>query len=369
MQHKIIDDALSPIELFREQNKVHLGLISKMPAEEQLIVLTEILHHRDHKKHKRIINYMAQLNMDIHHYDTAIMYYLKLFRLTPSIQIRTKTLQQIGNAFLAKGDPSLAIDHFKKILHFTPNDAQVYELLGKIYYSTKQYDEAIEHIQKSMTLSHEKAALHGIIGLAALRQMDLVKAIKHFKRSIELDPEDHISMYGYGQALCQYGCYDTAKKVFKDMLAKNVLLKKALFGLALVHLGKNDIAKAKHYLKELPWVEKNISYVEDVPLTHTTSGHAYTQAAIRKVDLDKVTTLKNFGTEKEGIIKLFPYTDDGLWSGYEVIYNAANRTMITVINHTIRHKDVSRPESTLARFLKSTSYRVPNDINGTKVPA
>lgn len=341
MYHKVIIEMTAAEKaslLFREEEVVDLQIIAQMPEQEQFVLLTEILHTHAHQTNKKIISYMAKLCLKMNYYDSSIMYNLRLLKVNNPDDFTSNICRHIGNAFLAKGDSSLAIDYYEKSLSLSPNNYRLMVLLGDIFLESGEIDKAISYFKKAIFLMPNDAAFYKRLGFAYRRKNNLGDSIAAFNESMKLKKDDPWAYYGLGLVLFEAGYYRKAQKIFNICLKNNWLLDKTLHCLALVNLGKNNIKKAKHYFKAAALLDRQLVVAENVPLDGIISKHATDQALLRKVDLEDVKILKNISITDNDDMHVYPYYDNGLWTGCKIVYNLKDKVMITVVNYKL-HKE------------------------------
>ncbi len=368
MYHKVIIEMTAAEKasfLFREEEVVDLEIIAEMLEPEQFVLLTEILHTHAHQTNKKIISYMAKLCLKLNYYDSSIMYNLKLLKGDNTEYFTSNIYRHLGNAFLAKGDRSLAIDYYEKSLGLSPNNYRLMVLLGDISLEMGEIDKAISYFEKAILLVSDDAAFYKRLGFAYRRKNNLDESIAAFSKSIKLKKDDPWAYYGLGLSFFEAGHYRKAQRMFNVCVKNNWLLAESLYGLALVNLGKNNIKKAKHYFKEAALLDRRLVVAENVPLDGSISKHATAQALLRKVDLEDVKILKNISITDNDDMHVYPYYDNGLWTGCKIVYNLKDKVMITVINYKLYKESIDTRQNSLRDFFKKISLKLPRTASGS----
>ncbi|MCP4351419.1 MAG: tetratricopeptide repeat protein, partial [Desulfobacterales bacterium] len=83
-----------------------------------------------------------------------------------------------------------AIKQCQKAIEIDPNDANVYNVLGSLYYKQKNYEEAIKLFHKAIEINPTYAEIYNGLGSVYFLQGSYEDAGKNFKKAIELDPEN-----------------------------------------------------------------------------------------------------------------------------------------------------------------------------------
>ena len=124
------------------------------------------------------------------------------------------------NININQGKTAEAIDYLKKAIAVSPNDAQLYDVLGLVYENTKEIDKAIESIQKALEINPEYADALSHLGrlyynsgieargeadnitdtkaytVAKQKVDDLFKqAIPYFEQAYQLNPKDSDAVF------------------------------------------------------------------------------------------------------------------------------------------------------------------------------
>ena len=79
--------------------------------------------------------------------DDAIKHFEKSIELAPDFYPAHNNL---GSAYLKRGDVARAKDEFSEVVRLNPNDAMAYFNLGNVLYLGKQYDPALQQVQEGL---------------------------------------------------------------------------------------------------------------------------------------------------------------------------------------------------------------------------
>lgn len=96
--------------------------------------------------------------------------------------------EQLG--YFGKLKAKRAIDYFRQILEFEPEDFRLYLFIGKNYQSLQQFDEAFYYLEKSCELNLKDSFLPLEASIVAMHLGKIGKAIILIKEAIRRDPDD-----------------------------------------------------------------------------------------------------------------------------------------------------------------------------------
>ncbi|MDR2683268.1 MAG: tetratricopeptide repeat protein, partial [Dysgonamonadaceae bacterium] len=124
------------------------------------------------------------------------------------------------NININQGQVEEAIEYLQKAIQVSPNDAQLYDVLGLVYENTQQTDKAIESIKKALEVNPEYAEalshmgrLYYNSGITARGEADNIsdtklykeaiakvetlfkEAIPYFEKAYQLNPKDHDAIF------------------------------------------------------------------------------------------------------------------------------------------------------------------------------
>ena len=119
---------------------------------------------------------------------------------------------KIGNIFLEKGDPHLALDCYQKALDSNPDNAQAWVKLANILqtYYREDVDQIIKCYQNIVEFDPKNATIFYELGHLYIRLNDLFNAVYAFKKAVELEPENPFYRNSLGYVLVQLSDYDKA---------------------------------------------------------------------------------------------------------------------------------------------------------------
>ncbi|TYA70202.1 tetratricopeptide repeat protein [Seonamhaeicola marinus] len=221
-----------------------------------------------------------------------------------------------ADSLYAHGNYSKAIEHFMKY----NNQSKVYDKIAKSYIAIGNYDSAILVYEKHLTNKPEDAIEKYNYGKLLYKTKRYDTASKVFKELIDLDTSNPNYQYEMGVTLVQLKD-STALKCFLNAYELDNTHQKAIFRIAKHYLkkGKNSLAdeyinvglssyennkelislKAqnyylrKQYEKAIVWFEKLISLNESTQFIHEKLSYAYARTiAYEKAIEHQVLALK-----------------------------------------------------------------------------
>lgn len=166
-------------------------------------------------------------------------------------------LKLLATGLLMRRSFEMALYYAKVYDQFYPDDAEIYNIMGLcyLYLKTEQfhnYKNAVAWLSTSMEKSEDQIAAGLNLGYLYLETGNFYKAADVFSTTSQRCGGCPKAKLGYGMSLLRTNRYKEAKRVFREILARNPADGTALFKLALVEKnGFNNIAKAKAYLTTL----------------------------------------------------------------------------------------------------------------------
>ncbi|MBQ7690978.1 MAG: tetratricopeptide repeat protein [Muribaculaceae bacterium] len=104
---------------------------------------------------------------------------------------------------------SAALQAAERALEFNPDNLDLYEYLGPIYYQTKEYDKALETYHRALAMTdstdvERRSELIGGMGDVFIEQGDTLKAFDTYEQALALNPLNAgaLNNYAYFLSLC-----------------------------------------------------------------------------------------------------------------------------------------------------------------------
>jgi protein O-mannosyl-transferase len=130
-----------------------------------------------------------------------------------------RALLNRGNAYLAMGQNTEAIQDYDQSIAISPRYAKAYNGRGSALRALGRYPEAIRDYDKAIRLNPQFAEAYNGRGLTASAMGQLDAAIKDFDKAIELVPDSEEAYFNRGKALDGLGQYDAAIKDYDRVIA------------------------------------------------------------------------------------------------------------------------------------------------------
>jgi tetratricopeptide (TPR) repeat protein len=150
-----------------------------------------------------------------------------------------------GNARLAAGDVSGAIDDLTRALQLNPNMAVAYYNRGNAYDAMGGLAEAIKDYDKFIELNPQEAGGYVNRGNAYDTGGDHEKAIKDFDRAIELDAHDVYAYNSRGLAYDELGEHEKAIKDYDIAIKLNPNFAAAYCNRGIAYQARNMLPEAR----------------------------------------------------------------------------------------------------------------------------
>jgi Flp pilus assembly protein TadD len=122
----------------------------------------------------------------------------------------------LGVALLARGDPVVALRHFREALRLRPDYPDAYSNIGLVLAERGDLDEAIRHFEEARRFRPRLAEAHRNLGLAFARQGRLPEAIQHYEEALRIRPAYPEARSSLGQALESQGRLQEALQHFVE---------------------------------------------------------------------------------------------------------------------------------------------------------
>ena len=76
------------------------------------------------------------------------------------------------------------------MLLLDPNDYQVYNNLGNLFYKQGRYDDAIRHYEKAIRIKPDHTNAYRNLGATLIRKGRISEAVQHFQDALRLEPDN-----------------------------------------------------------------------------------------------------------------------------------------------------------------------------------
>ncbi|MBI3326834.1 MAG: tetratricopeptide repeat protein [Nitrospinae bacterium] len=134
----------------------------------------------------------AALHLDLAQWDEAIAHGRDALK-NSAYQNPEKAYNNIGLAYLGKGDLIAARRAFNDALAFRTNFPEAHRHLGTIFFQQGNVEAAIREFREALRLRPNYAEAYVDLGVAYLERGDKAEAIAQFQKVMQLDPESELA--------------------------------------------------------------------------------------------------------------------------------------------------------------------------------
>jgi len=138
-----------------------------------------------------------------------ISFYERTLKYAP---FSASAYNDLGSAYLNRGNIEKAIGQFQKAIEISPKMAIAYYGLGNAYLNRGNIEKAIDQFQKAIEISPKMAIAYYGLGNAYLNRGNIEKAIDQFQKAIENDSNFAIAHFNLAISYFQQKKYDLAIK-------------------------------------------------------------------------------------------------------------------------------------------------------------
>jgi tetratricopeptide (TPR) repeat protein len=151
---------------------------------------------------------------------------IELFKIAIILQPKkTEGHKNLAFAYAQKGDFDTAIKTYEEGIEMDPNDLELKNYLGQLYYNMKKFDEAIEILSDVVQNSQPATDVYNQALLSLAFSYDMTnqaeKAIQTYTNAIENDPENTDLLFNMGRLQQQLEKYEEAITYFKQVIENN----------------------------------------------------------------------------------------------------------------------------------------------------
>lgn len=135
-----------------------------------------------------------------------------------------------------------------RALKIDPENKDVLNLLGVVYYKQHKSDDAITTFNRLLEVDPKNVKALVNMGLVYMVvRCDPTKAVEQFKAALKLEKDNETALVGLGQAYLKINDYDAALEAFTQAFKANDKCDKATVGIADAHLGNKNYESAIDY--------------------------------------------------------------------------------------------------------------------------
>lgn len=153
--------------------------------------------------------------------------------------------QAIGRYHFATGQAAKAVDALKKAQQLDPNSALIPIDLGEVYMQgLRRPDEAATAYRRALDIDPQRAGAHYGLGTALSASGKLADAETEFNRAAALAPDNPLPGQSLGRLYLRQGQTDKAMAAFDAVLRVEPNFVPALLDKGDIYLGKGDLNRA-----------------------------------------------------------------------------------------------------------------------------
>jgi predicted Zn-dependent protease len=147
--------------------------------------------------------------------DPAAAQAKKALELNPNLPLAHELL---GEAALARGDLSGAIQELEAERKINPLNGDVYDRIGDAYLRSGQYTEAQTALNRAVLLEPGATGPYILLGQTMLKLKQPIEALHYLTRAEKMDPSNYITHNLLGQAYKATGQVTEANREFKTVV-------------------------------------------------------------------------------------------------------------------------------------------------------
>jgi tetratricopeptide (TPR) repeat protein len=150
----------------------------------------------------------------------------------------------LGKAFLEKGQMDKAMGQFQKALELNPDSVQAENNLGHAFLEDGQVDKAMAQLQKASEIDPNYAEARNNLGIALSKKGEVDEAIVQYQKALELNPNYAKAHNNLGIAFFKKGKVDEAIAQYQKTLAITPNYAEAHYNLGAAHFQKGQVDEA-----------------------------------------------------------------------------------------------------------------------------
>ena len=157
---------------------------------------------------------------------------------------------RLGLIDRSEKNDSGALAHFEEALAINPHAVEPLDQIATIKLAQGKPKEARDRIMKQIEASPKNPLFYNLLGKVWFQSKDTAQAEAAYRKAIELAPDIPLSYINLGELYLATGKQDQAMKEYEAALAKNPKLVGAHMVLGMVHERKKEYAQAKAKYEE-----------------------------------------------------------------------------------------------------------------------
>ncbi|MCL4478628.1 MAG: tetratricopeptide repeat protein [Deltaproteobacteria bacterium] len=192
--------------------------------------------------------YLAKIAVDQKKYKDAIEYYNEAYKVAPDFYT---ALYEEADVYAYLKEYGNAVKTYNKLIkEGSPDTPVIYEKMGDLYLSEKDYTKAIGSYLKAQS-SRSSITLQLKTGIAYVEAKDYKNAEVVFKDIIRSNPDFYRAYYYYGMLLAENRKYDAAINILNKVPEGDPVYPDAVVEIAIIYSDRKDNKSAENTLLPL----------------------------------------------------------------------------------------------------------------------
>ncbi len=125
---------------------------------------------------------------------------------------------RLGNEWIQRGDPRLAVEEFRKAAHLNPKWAENHLNLGRALFTLGEYRQAEDAFAMALRQTPNDWRAHMLMGMTLAREQNLEGALKEFRAAAEIAPRQADAHHEIADTLAGLGRLDEAVDEYLQIL-------------------------------------------------------------------------------------------------------------------------------------------------------
>jgi tetratricopeptide (TPR) repeat protein len=161
--------------------------------------------------------------------------------------------RQIGDVQEDLLDWDKALDAYRNVLSFQPDDAGAHLALGRLYLNRNDPQRAVSELRAALGSASAPDGVHSSLGRAYRALGDLDSSVSILQKGVERNPADEESLYMLGQVLLALGRESEGRRVMGEYqsLQERLSRTNSLFESAIERAQSGELDRAEALLKEV----------------------------------------------------------------------------------------------------------------------
>ena len=171
----------------------------------------------------------------------------------------------LGQVYLAKDKPQVAVEHFEKAVTIKPDYAVARNNMGVAYLAMEDWDKAIEvfnDVTGDLLYATPNFPLTNL-GYAYYMKKEYALAEKYYLQALDIEPQYPIALRGLGRTYLAMGRIPEALAFLTDAVEKSPEFAAAYYDLGDAYLSIKDYRKAKAAYQRVVQLDPNSKWAKD----------------------------------------------------------------------------------------------------------